>query len=129
HDQRQELQRLMRDRSKPLVIKARINLAETEKSYLLENKREIIEPYVWNSVAPNATDFGSIRRPTLARDIRVHAPAVEAKLQDEINRLEEDIKRDHFEASFTLYPNLEIEIPACPTLEYIFSIYDPSNVG
>src|SRR5437588_3648315 len=75
--QPQDLLRLLRDRSKDLLIRAEIELSSSERSFLMDHAREILRPLIWQSVLGRNVEFSFI---PMATEVRQHGERVEAEL-------------------------------------------------
>jgi len=127
-DRRQpELLTLFQDRSKPVTISIGVVLGEDERAYIEENAFELLRPLIWYQVAPEA---GYYRRGApLAAQMRQFGPEVDRKIDQEATALLDDIKSDSHTGKLRINPDLSIEVAESPTLQLVFSVFEPQRIG
>lgn len=127
-DRRQpELLTLFQDRSKPLAISMEVALSEAERAYIHKNARDLLRPLIWYQVAPEA---GYYRRSApLAAQLRQYGGEVDKKIEADAAALLQDIRSPSHRGEITIKPDLSISVAESPTLQLVFSVFEPQHIG
>lgn len=129
-------QRVLRDPTRALTIRADISLTDGEKAYLRRAGRAHVASVAWNRRAPHVGgDEDGYSPPGRSRFLLSPAeqrrlrPLVESEVQARIQELEHDLALPVLHGQLTMVPNGEVEFAASPALEIIFGLFLPAHVG
>lgn len=123
-----ELLSLFRDRSRRVRIQVEILLENEERRFLSENAERLLRPLIWDRVAGGPEGrFG--RQLPVAAQIRTHGQEVDDQTNREVELLRRDLALDHYRGELLIEPNLSISISDSPTLQLVFSLFQPEKVG
>ncbi len=123
-----DVKRILNDKSKPLRIAIGFEFNEDEKKYFKENASSLIENIIWNSVLPEESrSMGGGAVP--AAEVRHHRPTVEQRRDEFLKRFMTGIDNDLFWGEVNVTPDGKIEVVSRPILELCFTVYDPKNIG
>jgi predicted ATPase len=127
-DRRQpELLTLMQDRSRPVTISIEVMLEAVETAYIKTHVKELLRPIVWYQVAPEA---GYQRRSApLAAQMRQFGPEISRKVDAEAEALLADMEAPVHKGEITIHPDLSIQVSQSPTLQLVFSVFEPQQIG
>lgn len=125
---KEDVRRILNDKTSPLKIKISFELDETERNYLRTNHREIIEKSIWDSILPEDRRYnGAASIP--AADIRHHRPSVDARTVQRSEALMSKLDDRFHVGEVLISPDGEIRLTQSPVLEVCFTVYDPKNIG
>ena len=116
---------LFRDKTKPIVISADLELTASEKSYLRNNLTAFADRMAWEIVAPHTQKYGI--RP-VARDLRVYQDEVNKRRKEIIESVTPSLDNELHKARVEINGNL-IKTEKNPLLEVLFSVYEPEHIG
>ena len=120
---------LLRDRSKPSVICADVELAKDEISFIKARLRGMLEELVWKTVVPGLNDPWLRARGALAGELRAHKPTVDAKVGElmpiVLGQLENALQTGRLEIG----PNGDARTSTNILLELLFSSFYPKHIG
>ena len=125
----QQMASLLRDRSRPSVIQAGIELAAEEVSFIRQEIGPMLEDLVWKTVVPGLQDSWTRARVALAADLRAHKPTVDHRVQELMPNVLKQLEQN------VLYGRLEIQPNGTATtannilLELVFSSFYPKSIG
>ena len=125
----QQMASLLRERSRPSVIEAAIELADEEIDFIKREARSMLEQLVWKNVVPGLQDPWSRARVALAAELRAHKPIVDQKVDELLPVFHDQLQKDE------QYGRLEINTQGGVTtvnnvlLELVFSSFHPKRIG
>lgn len=120
---------LFRDRAKPIVIRASVELCEAEREFLRANADGLVAQRRQREQNARATR-GPGRRPTSAtnRDDK-ELRAFDAAHRREVDELKEHLKLAALQGEFVVTPTLKLIKSPNPLLDLIYSLYMPEDIG
>jgi energy-coupling factor transporter ATP-binding protein EcfA2 len=123
-----EAHRVLQDPTKPLVISSDIALSDSERRFLREHGRELIEAVIWERVTPRgrAPEGRTVVPPT---DRRLHGAAVQHTVANMLEALNQELSQPLLRAELQMQPSGEVGSHPSPVLELIFSMYAPKDIG
>ncbi|MED5611608.1 MULTISPECIES: AAA family ATPase [Pseudomonas] len=129
HGRQSELLSLFQDKSSPLEISGKFVLTEDEKSYLLENVKELLTDQIWREVSPETANLRSAREIALAANLRTHSSVVDSRVNEALPVLLHEIRKGILSGSLRIQTDGKAVTTPSRLLELIFSTYDPQNIG
>jgi hypothetical protein len=129
HGGAKNIQSLFNDKSKPLRIEVEFDLRDREKDYISKNLSVLLEETIWQSVLPEAFQYGGYHKAMFAAQFREKQPEVTAKVQSSLPSLEAEITRPHFLARVDISPDGQIRLEASNLLSVVFTTYRPREIG
>lgn len=128
HTLKEDVKRILNDKTKPLRIAVGFEFNEEEKSYFREKGPSLIEANIWKAVFPqNSGNIASGAVP--AAEVRHHQPNVDARKKQLVTALLTELEKDIFWGDLNVTINGKINITSSPLLELCFTSYDPKNIG
>ena len=125
----QQMSSLLRNRSRSSVIQAGIELSREEISFVKFRIRGMLEDLVWKTVVPGLNDPWLRARGALAGELRAHKPTVDAKVEElmpiVVQQMDDGVQRGRLEIS----PTGEARTYTNILLELIFSSFYPKHIG
>lgn len=122
-----QLERLFRDRSKPVRITADISLSAEETKFLTDNASDLLRPLVTKGTPdirnPKRTNIPSILTEPEAEKVRSRTEEKAALIVKELQ------ERTSFSGTFTINTDLTLLRESGPTLELLYSLYLPESLG
>ena len=119
---------LLRDRSRPAVIRAQIELADEERTFIRDNIDPMLHELAWRTVVPSQQTWGRSAN-ALATELRAYQP----QITERVNQLR-PIANDHLNQRL-LHGQLEINPDGQAStatnilLELVFSSFHPRRIG
>ncbi len=127
---RHDIERLLNDPTRNLRILGEFVLTEREKNYLRQAAPTLIEEANWNRIMPELDGAPYRAGAVSATDMRLHESRVEQLTTEMTDQTFAQLSvSNSFVAELTVTPRGQTKTIPCPTLELIFSIYDPQNIG
>ena len=124
----QQMAALLRDRSKPAVIQAGIELATEEIAFVSQQLLQMLEEAAWNSIVPGARQRQRTTN-ALAAEIRANQPIVDQRVRELLPMAQAEL------AQPVHYGRLQIDGQGTARtdnnilLELVFSSFYPNRIG
>lgn len=125
----EDIKKILNDTSKELRISVDFTLDESEKEFLANNYRHLIETQIWNNLLPRDNRATRGGRPSLASELELYRPDVEERRDEKSAEFEKEFQTDLFRAELTIAPNGREYHKPSSVLSVIFDINDPKNIG
>jgi len=124
---RKALRRMFRDPSKPLEVRAELEIAETELSYIKANIEELAFPVAWQRVTGQPTDHWSFSRVSVATQIE----AIKPQLDNVIATIVEAVRNAGplQELAVQISPTGELTLQPSMLAQLAFQTYAPQDIG
>ncbi|WP_349619884.1 AAA family ATPase [Azospirillum argentinense] len=129
HGGSKHLRSLFNDPTKPLQIEAHFRLRDAEKQYVYDNAAELLEQTIWQSLLPEAFQWGGHSKALFANQFRERQPEVDERVKSEISNVITQLSHENIVGSISVYPNGQININDTRLLSIIFSNYKPRDIG
>lgn len=129
HGGAKNLQGLFNNPSKPLRIVCRFQLRETEKTYIASHLAELLEEAIWQTLLPEAFQWGGYRKALFANQFRERQPEVTERVKKELPELEKAIAQPNIVGAILITPQGEVSIQNSRLLSVIFTNYRPNEIG
>ena len=107
------LRGLFNDLTKPVIIECHFQLRENEKAYINENLAELIEATIWQTLLPEAFQWGGYQKALFANQFRERQPEVTARVQAELPGLKEQLKATEILGRIEISPQGAV-VRGCP---------------
>ncbi len=125
----QNLRGLFNDTSKQLLIDIRFLLRDEERKFILENKESLLEETIWQTVLPEAFQWGGYTKAMFANQFRERRPGVLKTLQETLPILEAEIAAPYAVGRLHIDPNRGNTVTTSHLLQVIFTNYKPRQLG
>ena len=129
HGGAKQLQGLFNDSSKSVIIECHFQLRDNEKTYIKENLAELLEETIWQTLLPEAFQWGGYQKTLFANQFRERQPEVTARVQAELPGLNEALKSPEVLGRIEILPQGSILLQDSRLLSVIFTNYKPRNIG
>lgn len=129
HGGTKNLKGLFNDQSKPARIECIFQLRETEKKYINTHAAALLEETIWQTLLPEAFQWGGYQKALFANQFRERQPEVNKRIESELPSLHEEIAAPNVVAQVIISPNGQIEITDSRLLSVIFTNYKPREIG
>ena len=125
----QQLRSLLRSKARNLVVEATIELSSSEKDYLAEEGRALVEELVWRTVIPGLNDPWVRNRAALASELRAQKPTVDARTDEVMPIFNELLGLPAQRGRFVVEASGKVTAEANVLLEVVFGSYKPGKLG
>lgn len=123
------LRGLFNDHSKPVVIECEFGLRDSEKAYLSENLAELLEETIWQTLLPEAFQWGGYKKALFANQFRERQPEVSARVAAELPQLRESLTSQRAVGKITITTEGTVVIDDSRLLSVVFTSYKPRHIG
>ncbi|GAB3765557.1 ABC-type iron transport system FetAB ATPase subunit [Nocardioides ginsengisegetis] len=126
---RQAMQQLFRNPAEPMLIRAEMAFAPSEKKYLLDNISDLAWPLAWQRVTGQRMDPWSFNRMAVASVLQQYR----AQLEVQLASIKQDVEAALSHDTITLAAEIEtdgmLRLSDCRPAEVAFQSYRPENLG
>lgn len=123
------LKGLFNDNTKDCVIECVFGLRDREKSYISSNLASLLEETIWQTLLPEAFQYGGYRKALFAQQFRERQPEVRAQVERETPGIKAELAETSIRGSIRIRPNGEFELLNSRLLSVIFTNYRPREIG
>lgn len=120
---------MLQTQDRPLVVTAEICLSESERCFLSNNLKDLLEEQVWDEIAPPIDGQRNFSRTPLAANLRNHQNAVDQRVAEAISAIEIELQKPTTTAQISIAPDGKATVVSSRLLELVFSQYDPKYIG
>ncbi|MGY3559811.1 putative ATPase [Bradyrhizobium sp. USDA 4463] len=120
---------LFNDPAKPVEIAADFRLRDNEKAYISANVASLLEETIWQTLLPEAFQFGGYRKALFAAQFRERQPEVTKRVQEETVTLLEELAAPTVTAAIKIEPNGDVFTAPSRLLAVVFTMYRPREIG
>lgn len=129
HGGSKNLKGLFNDSSKPVTIECKFRLRDNEKAYISTNAAELLEETIWQTLLPEAFQYGGYRKALFANQFRERQPEVTERVAAELPLLLQELASHHLLGRIEMSPQGQILLQQSRLLSVIFTNYKPRNIG
>lgn len=123
------LRGLFNDLTKPVVIEAQFQLRTTEKTYIQANLAQLLEEAIWQTLLPDAFQWGGYRKALFANQFRERQPEVSARVSAELPGVIQELQAPMVLGRIEISPNGAVQIKDSRLLSVVFTNYKPNHIG
>lgn len=123
------LRGLFNDDSKPALIECRFKIRDNEKAYISANASALLEETIWQTLLPEAFQYGGYTKALFSNQFRERQPEVSARVAAELPALQQELAADTITGRVEITPQGQINTEGSRLLNVIFSNYKPRNIG
>jgi hypothetical protein len=120
---------LFNDRRKPVIIESHFKLRDTEKAYISANSAELLEATIWQTLLPEAFQYGGYQKALFANQFRERQPEVTARVASELPGFQQELRNPHVIGRIEITMNGQVLIRDSRLLSVIFTNYRPQDIG
>ncbi len=124
----QRLVSLLRDRSRPSVIEAQVELADGERQFIRDNANAMVEELAWKTVAPGSQAWGRSAN-ALATELRAYRPQVAKQVADLLPIVLDQLNYRLLSGRLEIDPSGQATTTKNILLELVFSSFHPKHIG
>lgn len=129
HGGSRNIQGLFNNKLNPIQIQTRFSLRDREKRYIHDNASELLEETIWQSVLPEAFQYGGYHKAMFAAQFREKQPEVSERVAMTLPLLMAELTNPSFLARVDITPAGEITIAPSQLLSVAFTNYRPREIG
>jgi predicted ATPase len=129
HGGSKNLSGLFNDSKQPVVIEAKFQIRDREKKYINEHAAALLEETIWQSVLPEAFQYGGYHKAMFSAQFRERQPEVTQKVTEQLTGLLQELAMPEQIGLTTIEPSGNITIRNSRVLSVIFSTYRPRQIG
>lgn len=129
HGPTRNLSGLFNDPGKVIEIECVFELREGERSYILSNAKDLLEEVIWQSVLPEAFQWGGYRKAQFSAQFRDRQQEVSQRVNNLMPVLLKEIWAHEINGGLYIHPSGDINIIDSVLLKLVFSNYRPRNIG
>ena len=119
---------LLRDRSRPSVIQAHIELAEEERTFIRDNIDSMLHELAWRTVVPTQQMWGRSAN-ALATELRAYQPQVIEKVNQLLPIVNDQLNHRLLLGRLQINPDGQATTTTNELLELVFSSFNPKRIG
>ena len=125
---KQETRKVLHDPGRPLKVRAEFELADSERTYLKENARDLYLGMNWAQFRGmrSAEGMPVVVNPAVRR---AHSPVIEAQTVELMRALEPVLDAEVHTAELTMVPGQDPVASSSPVVELMFSVFRPNDLG
>jgi predicted ATPase len=120
---------LFNDRARPVKIAADFRLRDTEKAFISANAAALLEEAIWQTLLPEAFQWGGYQKALFANQFRERQPEVSRRVKDELGGLQQELGAIHITGDIEIETSGNVQIKASRLLSVIFTNYKPRQIG
>jgi predicted ATPase len=120
---------LFNNETQPCHIECHFRLRDNEKAYINANSNELLEATIWQSVLPEAFQYGGYHKALFAAQFRERKPEVTKRVLSELPGLMDELTKPSIVGSVELHADGQVRIAESRLLSVIFSNYRPRQIG
>jgi energy-coupling factor transporter ATP-binding protein EcfA2 len=125
----QNLKGLFNDPKSPAIIQCTFMLRDREKTYVRNNASSLLEQTIWQTVLPEAFQYGGYHKALFSNQFRDRKPEVMAQVAAELPLIMNELALPKISASVVINPNGEIHLSTTRLITVIFTNYRPMDIG
>lgn len=125
----QNLKGLFNNESMPCHIECHFQLRENEKIYINNNAAGLLEETIWQSVLPEAFQYGGYHKALFSTQFRERQLEVTERVRVELPLLLEELAKPSIVGSIEIQTDGRVAIAESRLLSVIFSNYRPRQIG
>jgi predicted ATPase len=129
HGGAKNLRGLFNDSRKPVIIECHFRLRDNEKAYISTNAAELLEATIWQTLLPEAFQFGGYQKALFANQFRERQPEVTARVQTELPGLLQELANPNVIGRIEITSSGAVTILGSRLLSVIFTNYRPLQIG
>ncbi|MFF5866732.1 AAA family ATPase [Pseudomonas sp. NPDC012596] len=129
HGGSRNLNGLFNDTSKPLKIKCEFILRDNEKEYISSNAESLLEQTIWQTLLPEAFQYGGHHKALFSAQFRERQPEVTNRVSQELPLLMEALSKNSTLGIVTIDPQGHIHVEDSRLLTVAFTNYKPRDIG
>jgi hypothetical protein len=129
HGGSKHLRGLFNDSKFPVLIEARLQLRDREKSFINARADELLEETIWQAVLPEAFQYGGYHKAMFAAQFRDKQPEVTEKVKEILPELRDELTRPEHIGRAIIGPNGEVNLTTSRVLSVVFTTYRPREIG
>ena len=125
----QQMASLLRNRSKPSVIQAAIELSADETAFIEARLSNMLEDLVWKTIVPGLNDPWLRARGALAAELRSHKPQVDKRVRELLPAITAQLQQPAQLGRLEIVPSGQATTQNNILLELVFSSFYPKQIG
>lgn len=129
HGGAKHLKGLFNDSKMPAVIECHFELRDDEKSYIANNAPSLLEEAIWQTLLPEAFQWGGYQKALFANQFRERQPEVNARVAVELPQLIASLGKSEILGRVEISPQGAVKIEDSRLLSVIFTNYRPRELG
>ncbi|VVM58549.1 hypothetical protein PS682_01188 [Pseudomonas fluorescens] len=129
HGSSKDLVGLFNDSTKSLNISCTFKLRDTEKNYISQNLAQLLEQTIWQTLLPEAFQFGGYNKALFSNQFRERQPEVNLRVQAELPDLIKELALPTIEGKVQITPEGAVSTATSRLLAVIFTNYKPREIG
>lgn len=129
HGPTKNLGGLFNDRQKEVDISATFTLGDEERAFVTRNAQELLQDTIWQSLVPEAFQYGGYRNALFSSQFRDRQPEVNARVAAELPMLHSELAQPHVSARIIIKPDGSVMIFDSKLITVLFSNYRPREIG
>lgn len=129
HGGSKNLKGLFNDSTKSVDISVEFQIRDREKANLNQNAAALLEETIWQTLLPEAFQYGGYNKALFSNQFRERQPEVTARVNSELPRFLAELGSEVLFGRVIIAPTGQIVITPSLVLQVIFSNYRPREIG
>ena len=119
---------LLRDKNRPSLIQAEVELAKNEKEFIESQLDAMLEELAWKTVMPNGQGWARSAN-ALATELRAYEPQVQEQIKQLRPKVLEQLAQDRLVGMIIIHGGGITRTTNSELLELVFSTFHPRQIG
>lgn len=120
---------LFNNETQPCHIECHFRLRDNEKAYISGHAAELLEETIWQSVLPEAFQYGGFHKALFAAQFRERQPEVTKRVAEELPGVLQELAEASVVGAVEIRPDGRVTIAESRLLAVVFSNYRPRQIG
>lgn len=113
----------------PCHIECHFRLRDNERAYINEHAASLLEETIWQSVLPEAFQYGGHHKALFSSQFRERQDEVNKRVEAELPAIQKELTQDNILGLVQIIQSGGITIANSRLLSVVFSNYRPRNIG
>ncbi len=123
------LKGLFNDPEKPLIIECKFQLRDNERKYINNNASNLLAETIWQTLLPEAFQWGGYKKALFANQFRERQPEVTARVQSALPHLLHELSSNEIVGKVVIDTLGQVTISDSMLLQVVFTNYKPREIG
>jgi predicted ATPase len=129
HGGSKNLKGLFNDSTRPATIECKFQLRDNEKSYISKNAANLLEETIWQTILPEAFQWGGYQKALFANQFRDRQPEVNKRVKNDLPLLLTELAAPIILGRIEISPDGQVQINESRLLSVVFTNYKPREIG
>ena len=129
HGGAKNLRGLFNNSSLPAIIECKFKLRQDERTYIRENASTLLEAAIWQTLLPEAFQWGGHTQALFANQFRERQEEVTERVSKELPSFLEELQQPAIMGRIVINPDGAVQTKSSRLLSVVFTNYLPHKIG